>query len=119
MPFRALLVTDLDGTFVGFEDATIPESNLAALRRAGDEGVAVAFAPGRRRSQFRRERDRLRGLPFRASLSNGAVLLGEDNERPARVHAIPRSGVRELVRLRAPGIRKLLAVLAPRDEEAS
>jgi len=117
--FRALFVMDLDGTLVGFEDASIPEANIAALRRAHEAGVAVAIATGRRRSGFRRERDRLGGLAFRSSLSNGAVLLHEDNERAARVHEIPRTGVVELARLRAPGVRKLLAVLAPGEEAAA
>jgi hydroxymethylpyrimidine pyrophosphatase-like HAD family hydrolase len=117
--FRALFVMDLDGTLVGGDDAALPDANVRALRRANEAGVAVAIATGRRRSGFRRERDRLDGIAFRVSLSNGAVLLLEDNERAARIHEIPRAGVLELARLRAPGVRKLIAIAAPGEEPAA
>jgi 3-deoxy-D-manno-octulosonate 8-phosphate phosphatase KdsC-like HAD superfamily phosphatase len=92
---RALFVTDIDGTLLD-EQARIPERNLALMRRAVDEGVVLALATGRRRSTYRRERARLEGIPHRVSCSNGAVLLGEDNESIAISHEMPWSALMEM-----------------------
>lgn len=109
---RGLFVSDLDGTF--FDDqGRVPPENLAAVARAYDAGVAFAIATGRRRSTFRRVRERLDGLPFRTSLSNGAVLLAPDNERFEQVLTIPWSGILALAERRHPAVKYLVAITAP------
>lgn len=92
---RALFVTDIDGTLLD-EHGLIPERNLALMRRAAEEGIALALATGRRRSTYRRERDRLVGIPHRISCSNGAVLLAQDNESIALAHDMPWGALLEM-----------------------
>lgn len=84
VPSRALFVTDLDGTLL--DDAgELPEAHHRALVEAGEHGVEVAVVTGRRRSTVRRARQRLAPARFRLAVSNGAVVLAEDHERPAAV----------------------------------
>ena len=86
---------DLDGTLLDSRGASSPE-NHEAMRRATDDGIALAIVTGRRRSTFRAERDRFTDFPFRASVSNGAVLLAPDNETIERVHPLEWEPVLEL-----------------------
>jgi hydroxymethylpyrimidine pyrophosphatase-like HAD family hydrolase len=86
---------DLDGTLLDVSGTSSPE-NHEAMRRATDDGIALAIVTGRRRSTFRAERDRFTDFPFRASVSNGAVLLASDNETVERVHPLEWEPVLEL-----------------------
>jgi HAD superfamily hydrolase (TIGR01484 family) len=110
---HALFVTDLDGTLVRFEDGSLPEAHRDAIARATDAGIAVAIATGRRRDSWRSDRHRLAGLRLRVSLSNGAVLLGEDNDAPLSVHGFEWEGALRLARTTGAGVHRLLAVTAP------
>ena len=83
--------------------------------RAAAEGVAFAIATGRRRSTFRRVRERLDGLLYRTSLSNGAVLLAEDNERFESVRSIPWEGVLKMAESRHPAVNTIVAITVPRE----
>ena len=94
-PPRALFIMDLDGTLLDSRGASSPE-NHEAMRRATDDGIALAIVTGRRRSTFRFERDRFTEFPFRASVSNGAVLLAADNETIEQVHPLEWEPVLEL-----------------------
>ena len=113
-PIRALLVTDLDGTLIEL-DGALPSRNLEAILRARERGMLVAIATGRRRSTFRRERDRLAPAAFRTSCSNGAVLLAEDNERVESFRAISWQGMEHLATLGATGGHHVVAITIPRD----
>lgn len=95
-PPRALFIMDLDGTLLDSRGTLWPE-NHEAMRRAANDGIAVAIVTGRRRSTFRAERDRLTNCLFRASVSNGAVLLASDNETIERVHPLEWEPVLELL----------------------
>lgn len=106
---------DLDGTLLDSRGTLWPE-NREAMRRAANDGIALAIVTGRRRSTFRTERDRLTDCLFRASVSNGAVLLAPDNETIERVHPLEWEPVLELlcaVSRKAAG--RCLAVTVPRD----
>ena len=89
---RGLFIMDLDGTLLD-HDGGLCDRNHRALKSAAESGIALAIVTGRRRSTFRRERERLAGLAFRSSVSNGAVFLSVDNETVERVHAIDWRGV--------------------------
>ena len=84
---RGLLVTDLDGTLIDAE-RRVPERNRAAIRRANEEGVAVAIVTGRRQSTIHPEHEKLAGLRYRVGASNGSVILGEDNLSIEQVRAM-------------------------------
>ena len=108
---------DLDGTLLDSRGTLWPEDH-EAMRRAADDGVAVAIVTGRRRSTFRAERDRLTECVFRASVSNGAVLLAPDNETIERVHPLEWEPILELLSTMSPNwAGRCLAVTVP-DEGA-
>jgi HAD superfamily hydrolase (TIGR01484 family) len=109
---------DLDGTLLDSRGTLWPE-NHEAMRHAADDGIALAIVTGRRRSTFRAERDRFTDFPFRASVSNGAVLLAPDNETIERVHPLEWEPVLELLHTisrRLPG--RCLAVTVPGEGDA-
>lgn len=109
---------DLDGTLLDSRGTLWPE-NHQAVRRAADDGIAVAIVTGRRRSTFRAERDRLTDCVFRASVSNGAVLLAQDNETIERVHPLEWEPVLELLSNIPPkSAGRCLAVTVPGDGDA-
>ena len=104
---------DLDGTLLD-DGGEFPPANLEAMRRAVEAGVALAIVTGRRRSTYRRERAKLAGIPHRASCSNGAVLLGADNESIEIAHEIPWAGLLEVGRARRhPASTRGIAVTVP------
>ena len=110
---RALFLMDFDGTLLD-GSGQIPPRNLAAMRRAVEAGVALAIVTGRRRSTYRREISRLVGIPHRVSCSNGAVLLGEDNESIEIAHEIPWRGLVDVAHARRiPSIIRGIAVTVP------
>lgn len=114
---RGLFVMDLDGTLIEGPGPLCRE-NQEALRRASRAGVAIAIVTGRRRSTFRTERDRLDGLSFRSSVSNGAVLLRPDNEGVEAVHQISWVDVLELMSSLPAGTgARCVAVTLPPDDE--
>lgn len=78
---------DLDGTLIR-HDGTLSSADIAAMRDASAAGIALAIVTGRRRSTFLPVRDRLGSVVFRASVSNGAVLLHADNDSVERVHEL-------------------------------
>ena len=43
----SLIVSDLDGTLLGNDHATVPQRNVEALQRASQQGAVVAIATGR------------------------------------------------------------------------
>ena len=104
---------DLDGTLLDSRGTLWPE-NHEAMRRAANDGIALAIVTGRRRSTFRAERDRLTDCRFRASVSNGAVLLAPDNETIERVHPLEWEPVLELLSTISPkSAGRCLAVTVP------
>jgi len=104
---------DLDGTLLDSRGSSSPE-NHEAMRRATDDGIALAIVTGRRRSTFRAERDRFTDVPFRASVSNGAVLLAPDNDTIERVHPLQWEPVLELLHTISRTVRgRCLAVTVP------
>ena len=94
-PVRALFVTDLDGTLLD-EERRVHERNRAAIRRANEEGVAVAIVTGRRQSTIRPEYPKLEGLRFRVAASNGSVVLAPCNHLIESVRALDWRVVDEL-----------------------
>lgn len=94
-PVRALFVTDLDGTLLD-PQRRVHERNRAAIRRANEEGVAVAIATGRRQSTIRPEYPKLEGLRFRVAASNGSVVLAPCNHLIESVRSLEWSLVDEL-----------------------
>ncbi|HEX8223860.1 MAG TPA: HAD hydrolase family protein [Allosphingosinicella sp.] len=113
---RGLFVMDLDGTLIE-GPGPLCQENQEALRRAAQAGIAIAIVTGRRRSTFRTERDRLDGLSFRSSVSNGAVLLRPDNEGVEAVHQIAWEDVLKLMSLlpAGTGARCVAVTLPPED----
>jgi hypothetical protein len=114
---RALFVTDLDGTLLD-DDGNLPRVNAEAIDAATARGVAVVIATGRRRSSFRSARERLAGLGFRVSLSNGAVVLGADNEAITDVRDLSWVGVDRILERRHPLVRSVVTITVPPEPAA-
>ena len=83
-----MIVTDLDGTLLAGGN-NIPEKNIAALRRAMDEGVQLVLCSGRMIEAT---------LPIAEAvdanapmvLFNGAMVYNRENDRILSGHTIPR-----------------------------
>ena len=69
-----LIVTDMDGTLLDEDHATVPRRNIAALRQARERGVKLALASGRTWSILRDAAEQLGGVDY-AILANGASIL--------------------------------------------
>ena len=82
----ALIATDLDGTFLG-ANAVLLQSNLAAARRAIEEGVVFVIATGRPRRWLDALAE-LRDLDPVAISSNGAAIGRLTRPRPDFLHPI-------------------------------
>ena len=82
----ALIATDLDGTFLG-ANAVLLQSNLAAARRAVEEGVVLVIATGRPRRWLDALAE-LRALDPVAISSNGAAVGRLARPRPDFLHPI-------------------------------
>lgn len=74
-----LIVFDVDGTIVANDHYTVPEKNIAALRRARARGVKLAIASGRAWSILTEVAGQIGGVDY-AITSNGASVreVGED-----------------------------------------
>ena len=82
----ALIATDLDGTFLG-ANAVLLQSNLAAARRAIEEGVVFVIATGRPRRWLDALAE-LRDLDPVAISSNGAAVGRLTRPHPDFLHPI-------------------------------
>jgi Predicted hydrolases of the HAD superfamily len=82
----ALIATDLDGTFLGTGAALLP-SNLAAARRAIQEGVIFVVATGRPR-RWLDGLQKLRDLDPVVISSNGAVTSRLAASHPDHLHPV-------------------------------
>ena len=82
----ALIATDLDGTFLG-ANAVLLQSNLAAARRAIEEGVVFVIATGRPRRWLDALAE-LRDLDPVVISSNGAAVGRLARPRPDFLHPI-------------------------------
>lgn len=69
-----LIVTDMDGTLLDDDHATVPARNIAALQRAREKGVKLAIASGRTWSLIQDGAEQLGGVDY-AILANGAAIL--------------------------------------------
>lgn len=69
-----LIVTDMDGTLLDDDHATVPARNIAALQEARRRGAKLALASGRTWSILRDAAAQLGGVDY-AILANGAGIL--------------------------------------------
>lgn len=69
-----LIVTDMDGTLLDEDHATVPARNIAALRKAREAGVKLAVASGRTWCILRDAVGQVGGVDY-AILANGASIL--------------------------------------------
>lgn len=69
-----LIATDMDGTLLADDHATVPQRNIAALRQARERGVKLALASGRTWSILQDAAEQLGGVDY-AILANGADIL--------------------------------------------
>jgi len=96
MPDIRLIALDLDGTLV-HDARRIPERNLAAVRRAMDQGVTVAIATGRMHSSAETfvERLGLQGTPLISY--NGAMIRVPGETAPLYHVTVPPDLARQVV----------------------
>ena len=86
IPDIRLIATDLDGTLLGDDHISVSERNARALRAASEQGIRLAIASGRTRSELAHV---LECLPFLdyliqangaavTDLKSGRILLSDD-----------------------------------------
>ena len=74
-----LIISDLDGTLL-HDHATIHDTDIQALRRAQEQGVAVAFASGRMYPEIQEVANSI-GMQVHAVSQNGAYAHLADGTR--------------------------------------
>ncbi len=86
IPDIRLIATDLDGTLLGDDHISVSERNARALRAASEQGIRLAFASGRTRSELAHVLERLPFLDYLiqangaavTDLKSGRILLSDD-----------------------------------------
>ncbi len=93
-----LIALDMDGTLLDDDHATVPPRNVAALRAAAEQGIAVAIASGRAWSLLAEVAEQLDCVRY-AVLSNGASVLDVETGEWLYRKGLPPEQRRALVAL--------------------
>lgn len=93
-----MIVCDLDETLLK-DDGSLSEKNIAAIRRASDQGVYFVPNSGRSYTSFQQNLDAL-GLRDQAgqySISyNGGLIVENKNNRPLAINAMPFADAKQV-----------------------
>ena len=73
IPDIRLIATDLDGTLLGDDHISVSERNARALRAASEQGIRLAIASGRTRSELAHVLERLPFLDYLIQANGAAV----------------------------------------------